>query len=127
MVDGMFEEYYLKYQNEIGLADYKVLCNACDNLYNEVNMQILSLSKLKDTLTNPNLATIRRIHAQLQACESTAKCVPEFLLERYRRSRASWLLLLIAALHEPIPKPYGTVNIAILGFSSQIPSMIKKV
>ena len=123
----MNADYYLKYQNEIGLEDYKALWDACDDLYIEVKMQILTLSKLKDALINSNLATIRRIHAQLQAWESTAKCVPDFLLERYRRNGGVWLLLIIAALHEPIPEPYDRVHLACLGFSRQIPYMIKKV
>ncbi len=125
----MNADYYLQYQNEIGLEDYKVLWAACSEykLYIEVKMQILTLSKLKDALINPNLEAIRRIHARLQACESTAKCVPDFLMERYRRSRGAWLLLIIAALHEPIPEPYGRVHLVCLGFARQIPSMIKKV
>ena len=125
--EELLQDYYLKYQNELGLKDYRILWEACDGLYKEVEMHFLNLSKLKNALTNPNLATIRRIHAQLQTNESTAKCVPEFLMERYRRRRGSWLLLIIAAIHEPIPAPYGKVDVAFLGLSCHLPAKIKKV
>jgi hypothetical protein len=116
-----------KYQDQIGADTCFKLWNACDCLYEEANLYVLTLIRLKEALTNPNFATIRAIHTQLQTCESTAKIVPSFLMERFIRSRGAWLLVLIAALGEPIPKPYGTVSVECIGYACQIPAIIKRV
>jgi hypothetical protein len=116
-----------KYQDQIGADTCLKLWGACDDLYEQANLYVFTLSRLKEALINPNFATIRAIHTQLQTCESTAKIVPNFLMDRFIRSHGAWLLVLIAALDEPIPKPYGTVSVECLGYACQIPAIIKRV
>ncbi len=116
-----------QYQDEMGAENCQKLWEACDALYIQEKLHVLTLSRLKEALINPNLATIRDIHNELQACKSTAKSVPNFLIERFLRRHGAWLLVLIAALDEPIPKPYGAVSVDHLGYACQVQAIIKKV
>jgi hypothetical protein len=116
-----------EYQNDIGVETCNELWDACDNLYDQAHMRLLNLSRLKDALKNPNFATIRRIHTELKACEPTANCVPNFLMERYLRHHGSWLLALIVALDEPVSTDFAKVSVECLGYAFQLPPIIKRV
>ena len=116
-----------EYENDIGVETCNELWDACDNLYYQAHMQLLNLSRLKDALKNPNFATICRIHNELKACESTAKCVPNFLMERYLRHHGSWPLVLIVALDEPVSTDFAKVSVECLGYAFQLPPIVKRV
>jgi hypothetical protein len=115
------------YEDEIGTETYNQLWDCCNALCDEADFRFIGLSRVKVALKSPYLATLREIHARLQACKSTARSVPNFLIERYRCHHGPWILVVLAALNEPIPEPYLGDGMDALGFAYKLPSAIKTV